>query len=48
MALSIGLGPGAMVWMAAAILVAAFIRGYTGFGYSAIVIAAAPTKRRRR
>ncbi len=27
-------------WMAAAILVAAFVRGYSGFGYSAIVIAA--------
>lgn len=32
---------GATVWMAVAILVAAFIRGYSGFGYSAIVIAAA-------
>lgn len=29
-----------MVWMAATILVAGFIRGYSGFGYSAIVIAA--------
>lgn len=28
------------VWMAATILVAGFIRGYSGFGYSAIVIAA--------
>jgi len=28
------------VWMAAAVLVAAFIRGYSGFGYSAMVIAA--------
>jgi uncharacterized protein len=28
------------VWMSVAILVAAFIRGYSGFGYSAIVIAA--------
>lgn len=27
-------------WMAAAILIAAFIRGYSGFGYSAMVIAA--------
>ena len=27
-------------WMAAAIVVAAFIRGYSGFGYSAMVIAA--------
>lgn len=29
-----------MVWMAATIVVAGFIRGYSGFGYSAIVIAA--------
>lgn len=28
------------VWMAVAVLVAAFIRGYSGFGYSAMVIAA--------
>lgn len=28
------------LWMAAAVLVAAFIRGYSGFGYSAMVIAA--------
>ncbi len=35
-----GLGLGAALWMAVAILVAAFIRGYSGFGYSAIVIAA--------
>ena len=35
-----GLGLGAAVWMGVAILVAAFIRGYSGFGYSAIVIAA--------
>lgn len=28
------------LWMAAAILVAAFVRGYSGFGYSAMVIAA--------
>jgi uncharacterized membrane protein YfcA len=41
MAPAFGLDPGAMVWMAVAILVAAFIRGYSGFGYSAIVIAAA-------
>lgn len=39
MALDLSLG--ATVWMAVAILVAAFIRGYSGFGYSAIVIAAA-------
>lgn len=41
MAATFGLGPGAAVWMAVAILAAAFIRGYSGFGYSAIVIAAA-------
>lgn len=35
------LSPGAAVWMAVAVVVAAFIRGYSGFGYSAIVIAAA-------
>ncbi len=34
------LGPGAAVWMAAVILIAGFVRGYSGFGYSAIVIAA--------
>lgn len=28
------------IWMGAAILVAAFVRGYSGFGYSAMVIAA--------
>lgn len=28
------------VWMAVAIVIAAFIRGYSGFGYSAMVIAA--------
>jgi uncharacterized membrane protein YfcA len=31
---------GGAVWMAVAIFVAAYIRGYSGFGYSAIVIAA--------
>lgn len=39
--MALDLSPGATVWMAVAILVAAFIRGYSGFGYSAIVIAAA-------
>lgn len=39
--MALDLPPGATVWMAVAILVAAFIRGYSGFGYSAIVIAAA-------
>ena len=34
------LGLGASIWMGVAILVAAFIRGYSGFGYSAMVIAA--------
>lgn len=34
------LGPGALVWMAVAVLSAAFVRGYSGFGYSAMVIAA--------
>lgn len=34
------LSAGATLWMAVAILGAAFIRGYSGFGYSAIVIAA--------
>lgn len=34
------LGLGATIWMAVAISVAAFIRGYSGFGYSAMVIAA--------
>jgi uncharacterized membrane protein YfcA len=34
------LGPLALVWMAVAILIAAFVRGYSGFGYSAMVIAA--------
>jgi uncharacterized protein len=35
------LGLGATVWMGVAVLVAAFVRGYSGFGYSAMVIAAA-------
>ena len=34
------LGPAALAWMAAAVLIAAFVRGYSGFGYSAMVIAA--------
>ena len=34
------LGPLALVWMAVAILIAAFVRGYSGFGFSAMVIAA--------
>ena len=34
------LGLGGAVWMAVAILIAALVRGYSGFGYSALVIAA--------
>ncbi|MGL5011321.1 MAG: sulfite exporter TauE/SafE family protein [Paracoccaceae bacterium] len=34
------LGPGALVWIAVAIFVAGFVRGYSGFGFSAMVIAA--------
>lgn len=34
------LGLGASLWMAVAIFVAAFVRGYSGFGYSALVISA--------
>jgi uncharacterized protein len=34
------LGPMALVWMAAATFVAGFVRGYSGFGFSAMVIAA--------
>ncbi|MCB6176789.1 sulfite exporter TauE/SafE family protein [Rhodobacter sp. Har01] len=34
------LGLGASLWMGVAVLVAAFIRGYSGFGYSALVISA--------
>ena len=34
------LGPVALWWMAVAIAVAAFVRGYSGFGFSAMVIAA--------
>jgi uncharacterized membrane protein YfcA len=33
------LGLGGTAWLAAVIFVAAFIRGYSGFGYSALVIA---------
>ncbi len=35
------LGLGACLWMGFAIVVAGFIRGYSGFGFSAMVIAAA-------
>ena len=34
------LGAAALAWMATAVLIAAFVRGYSGFGYSAMVIAA--------
>ncbi len=34
------LGPAAIAWMGFAILGAAFVRGYCGFGYSAMVVAA--------
>lgn len=34
------LTPLGTIWMAAAVLVAAFVRGYSGFGFSALVIAA--------
>jgi uncharacterized protein len=34
------LGSMALVWMAVAVSVAAFVRGYSGFGFSAMVIAA--------
>lgn len=34
------LGPAALVWMTLATLVAGFVRGYSGFGFSAMLIAA--------
>jgi len=34
------LGPAALIWMAVATLIAGFVRGYSGFGYSALLIAA--------
>jgi uncharacterized membrane protein YfcA len=34
------LGPGALVWLAVACLIAGFVRGYAGFGFSALLIAA--------
>ena len=34
------LGPGALVWLAVACLVAGFVRGYSGVGFSALLIAA--------
>ena len=35
------LGPGALAWLAVACLVAGFVRGYSGFGFSALVVSAA-------
>lgn len=40
MALPFGLGPGAAAFLAAAVLLAAFVRGYSGFGFAALVISA--------
>ena len=40
MTLPFDLSPGAAVFMALAVLIAAFVRGYSGFGFSALVIAA--------
>lgn len=40
MTLPFDMGLGAALWMALAVLGAGFIRGYSGFGFSAIVIAA--------
>lgn len=40
MTLPFALAPGAAGFMALAILIAAFVRGYSGFGFSAMVIAA--------
>jgi uncharacterized membrane protein YfcA len=39
-ALPFDLGPGALAWLALACLVAGFVRGYSGFGFSALLIAA--------
>ncbi len=40
MTLPFDIGPIGAIWMAFAVLGAAFVRGYSGFGYSAMVIAA--------
>ena len=40
MTLPFDLGGGAALYMALAVLIAAFVRGYSGFGFSALVIAA--------
>jgi uncharacterized protein len=34
------LGPGALAWLAVSCLIAGFVRGYSGFGFSALLIAA--------
>ena len=34
------LGLSGILWMAVAVLIAAFVRGYSGFGFSAMLIAA--------
>ena len=34
------LGPAAVAWLVAATFVAGFVRGYSGFGFSAMLIAA--------
>lgn len=41
MTLPFDLSPGAALFLSAAILVAAFIRGYSGFGFAALVVSAA-------
>lgn len=40
MSLPFELGPWAAVWMAAAFFMAAFVRGYSGFGFAALLISA--------
>ena len=40
MTLPFDMGVGAAAFMAVAVLIAAFVRGYSGFGFSALVIAA--------
>lgn len=41
MALPFGLSPGAALFMAVALFVAAFVRGYSGFGFAALSVTAA-------
>ncbi|MBI1417551.1 MAG: TSUP family transporter [Limimaricola sp.] len=36
-----GLGPGASLWLALALFVAAFVRGYSGFGFAALAVSSA-------